>query len=107
MLGSTLAVILALAVALSLVVVVRSVRWHHSHVKHEAGYLTLQVGDSKQKVVELLGPPDELENCHDPAGTEMARKCRKQYNYFGFFERWSYCTDQDERVIAKYYSASF
>ena len=75
----------------------------------ERGFEQISAGDHITKVMDLLGEPSEINNCHPPryAGDkEVGRKCAKEYWYIAFMQEWVYVIDNDGRVIAKWHSVS-
>ena len=78
--------------------------------KYERGYAQVGVGESKQKVVALLGDPSEIENCHyfihSGVNERDKERCVEMYWYRSFLEDWVFVFDKDGKVISKFYNIS-
>ena len=71
-----------------------------------AGFDRVNVGDTKQIVVQSFGgPPEETISCHDPH--DVLKNCAEVYRYYSFLERWEVYFDRDGRVIVKGHNVSF
>jgi hypothetical protein len=74
--------------------------------KFSAGFEKVNVGDTKQVVVQLFGsPPEETISCHDPH--DILKNCAEIYCYYSFLERWEVYFDTEGRVIVKGHNVSF
>jgi hypothetical protein len=65
---------------------------HHTNLQR--GYDAVQVGDSNQRVVELMGQPMVTEPCFQTSNCIS-------YEYSVYFERWMIYVDQNNHVIDK------
>jgi hypothetical protein len=75
----------------------------------DRGYSQISEGDQERKVIEVLGKPTEVKDCHAStfSGDQQLReKCVKEYWYIAFLQEWVYVIDKDDRVIAKWHSVS-
>ena len=70
-------------------------------------FTKIQIGDSKQNVVQLLGNPTEVATCRDPNPPVDSQKCVETYWYYSFIERWGYAFNADGKVIDKIYNVSY
>lgn len=73
----------------------------------------IQVGDSKQKVIALMGQPDRIEKCNDldtwaltPEQRKYKEQCTDTYIYDTFLRRDDVVFDKNNIVMAKYVSMS-
>ena len=69
---------------------------------HKSAYKQIQIGDSKERVIELFGKPDEIVECRqyrDPPD------CANIYDYSGLFEGWYLLINTNDTVIGKEHSA--
>ena len=74
--------------------------------RFSAGFDRVNVGDTKQNVVQLFGgPPEETPSCHDPH--DILKNCAEVYCYYSFLERWEVYFDREGRVIVKGHNVSF
>lgn len=64
------------------------------------GFAQIAAGDDKEKVVELLGEPLDIERCHS------ANPCKDVYVYYSFIGKWGFVFDGDDKVIRSYHHAS-
>jgi len=72
------------------------------------GFENLDIGDSRAKVLESLGQPDEIEVCVDRKAEDPLNKaCVEQFWYKRFIERWGVSFDSNGRVIHKSYNALY
>jgi hypothetical protein len=69
----------------------------------------IQVGDSKQKVIALMGQPDRIEKCNDgdtwgltPEQRKFKEQCTDTYVYDTFLRRDDVVFDKNASVLAKY-----
>ena len=77
--------------------------------KWERGYSQIEAGDSKDKVVAILGKPTEIKDCHSTrysAPPEIWQKCAEEYWYIAFLQEWGYVIDKDGKVLSKWHSVS-
>ena len=66
----------------------------------QLGYDALAIDDSKQKVIELMGPPSTAEPCF------QTRNCTSFF-YYAFLERWIIYVDSNDKVIDKVNNEGF
>ena len=81
--------------------------------KYEVALTRLQVGDSEQKVVSLMGQPDERNWCyplptdHDTVEQKkFHEQCVLTYTYITFLENYGVSLDKDNRVSGTFHSFS-
>ena len=61
----------------------------------------VEIGNSKQQLINLLGEPDEIAACrHEDI-------CKDEYYYYSFMERWMIYFDKDDKVIDTGYNVSY
>jgi hypothetical protein len=70
----------------------------------EKGYRRIRIGDSKERVLEILGKPDEIKPCR-PANT-VPVSCKEIYGYIVPFGSKGIYFDTDGKVIDKREAAS-
>lgn len=71
-------------------------------------FAKVQVGDTKQSIVQTLGPPKEVQNCYDSRSNEdPSKRCVETYWYITFLERWGFSFNKDGKVIDKTHNVSF
>ena len=81
--------------------------WHVRLQRFKAGFERIQVGDTKEQVINQLGQPAEVSPCFHPRDeTELSRKCAEDFWYYSFMERWGVSFDADGKVIYTNYSVS-
>lgn len=99
---SVVAFVLIVFVCLLLVVLsVQAIRRNRLIVNYER----LQIGDSKQLVLQALGQPEKIEQCRENG--ETSHPCKEEYWYYSFMERWIVYLDRDGNVIYKSYAVSY
>lgn len=102
------AIIITVLLALVIALAALAFSWHVKSKSFSAGYAKLQVGDTKQIVVQVLGQPEEIENCYDSGSKEdLTKRCVETYWYKSFLERWGLSFDRDGKVIDKTYNVSY
>ena len=97
-------VVLALIILPSALIGARAVRAK----RWERGYARIEVGQSKQKVVDSLGEPSEIRRCggHVYSDGRVTGECAETYLYRSFLEDWVVFIDKDGNVIGKSYNVS-
>jgi len=99
-----------LAILLFLLIVVSTAAFSH-HVRKKkitTTFAKVEVGDTKESVVQRLGRPQEVENCYDPqSNEELTKRCVETYWYMTFLERWGFSFNKDGKVIDKTHNVSF
>jgi hypothetical protein len=73
------------------------------------GYVQIAAGDSKHKVVEILGKPTEIKDCAGirfSAAPYIAERCAEQYGYVALMQEWGYVFDKEGKVLTKWHSVS-
>ena len=73
--------------------------YRYSKVKNN--FSQIQKGQTKQEVLNLIGPPDEITACRSED-----RGCAETLWYYGFMERWIVYFDRSDRVIDVNYNVS-
>jgi hypothetical protein len=68
------------------------------------GFDAVQISDSEERVLELLGPPNEIASCGKPPF--KWDNCNSVFVYYTFLERRSIYVDDNNRVIEKVYNVS-
>jgi len=82
--------------------------WTVRKHRFKAGFMVVQVGDTKAEVIKQLGQPAEVTPCFHPSSeSELDRKCSDVFWYYSFLERWGISFDRDGRVIHKTYNVSY
>ena len=81
--------------------------------RYNYGLSQIRMGDSKQKVIVLMGQPDATNNCAilgspslNPDGQPRDGGCKEDYRYFTFLKPYIVTFDQKDRVIWKGYQVS-
>ena len=96
---------------LCLIVIVLSAFTYSCHAKREklkTGFDRVQIGDTKQTVVQVLGQPEEVENCYsDPRVVDPDKRCVETYWYKSFLERRGVSLNKDGRVVYKGYNVLY
>ena len=75
----------------------------------ERGYSQIEEGDSKRKLLEILGKPTEIKDCYSTmhsAPREIWEKCGEEYRYIAFMQEWCYVIDREGNVLTKWRSVS-
>ena len=72
------------------------------------GYSQVAMGQPKQRVIEAMGKPSEIEACDGPvyADGKVAGQCSETMVYYAFLEKWGVFLDKNGNVIGKYYNVS-
>lgn len=96
--------VFVLAMALAITVFTFSLMVYFKRKRFESNYDNLQVGDSKQKIVELLGPPNEVVKCSEGRGRSSEVPCTEEYWYRSVFERRILYINNTGQIIDKSYS---
>ena len=72
--------------------------------RYERSCQTIQIGASKQQVVDSFGTPTEINKCAGQASDgPIAANCDEEYLYRSIFERWIISFDKEGLVINKSY----
>ena len=81
--------------------------WYVRLQRFKVGFERVQVGDTKEQVINQLGQPAEISPCFHPRDeTELSRKCAEDFWYYSFMERWRVSFDANGRVIYTNYNVS-
>jgi len=75
----------------------------------QQGYQQIVVGDSEERVLEVMGKPSEIKDCHRPSysgNPELWYKCAEEHWYVVVMERWIIVIGKDGRVAAKWHNVS-
>lgn len=108
MMKSTWFKVFVLMLLVSIVLLAGPVRCTVRAHRFKVGYEAVQVGDSKDEVIKLLGQPAEISPCFHPSSeSELERICADEFWYYSFLERWGISFAKDERVIHKTYNVSY
>ena len=80
---------------------------------YENALARIQVGDSEQTVIALMGQPDERSWCYplpmpndSPEQKRFHEQCVMQYTYVVFMEHYGVSLDKNNRVSGKWKSVS-
>jgi|SRR5215208_1878812 len=88
-----------------------TVSWFVRRKAFESNYSQIQIGDSKQKVVQLYGQPEETSDCSKdkrPGDLEVIQtRCVDVYWYRSFLKQWIFFFDKDGKVIHKAYNVMY
>src|SRR4051812_47542401 len=93
-------IMFALVLAIVAIPVIYTVSIMITKRKYEKGYAKIHVGDSKQKVTELLGEPGDIEVCY------KGDNCHYKQVYYSVIEKWVVVFDGDNNVVDTYYNVS-
>ena len=81
--------------------------------KYESALARIQIGDSEQSVVALMGQPDERTWCyplrHDDDSAKQRQfhdECMQQYSYDVFLQSYTVSFDKNNLLSGKYVSVS-
>jgi hypothetical protein len=91
-------------------VLVLSAFTYSCHAKREKlknGFAGVQIGDTKQTVVQVLGQPEEVENCYSDPRADPDKICIEVYWYKSFLERRGISFNRDSRVVYKTYNVLY
>jgi hypothetical protein len=73
----------------------------------------IQIGDSKQTVIALMGPPDRIEKCNNgemwgltAEQRKLKEQCTDTYIYETFLRRDDVVFNKNDSVLVKYVSVS-
>lgn len=73
----------------------------------QQGYPQIAEGDSEEKVLEIMGKPTEIRDCHPrSSGNSLWHKCAEEYWYLTFMQSWGVMIGKDGKVIAKWHNVS-
>ncbi len=92
--------------------------WFYFEYRQESAYALMSVGDSRQKLIENAGEPTYVtdgtrwvEPQHKRAESEVIPGCRRELwyraKYLPIPSKWSYCFDEQERLLQKYHWVSW
>jgi hypothetical protein len=82
--------------------------YHAKHKKFSTLFAKMQVGDTKETVVQELGHPDEIERCNNVSSKQDLNKgCFETYWFTSFLERWGVSFDKDGKIVDKTYNVSY
>lgn len=71
-------------------------------------FARIQIGESKESLVQILGTPTEVATCRDPnPSVDRSQKCAETYWYNSFLERWGFALNADGKIIDKVYNVSY
>jgi hypothetical protein len=98
-------IIAAILVALLVVGIVYAYELLPNVLRWERGYDQIEKGDSKQRVVDLLGKPTEVRACQFPTRA-YDENCGEEYWYNAPMQEWIIVFDKDGKVMLKAHSVS-
>jgi hypothetical protein len=93
-----------------LIVVMVSAFTYSCHAKREklkTGFARVQIGDTKQTVEQVLGQPEEVENCYSDPSVDPEKRCIEIYWYKSFLERRGVSFNRESRVVYKTYNVLY
>lgn len=96
-----------------LLVILSIVAWPHLFKKesYQRGYAKIQIGDSKQSVVGIFGPPTKITDCYDftfsTDNENLKKACVEEYWYKASIEQWVFVFDKNHNVISKSHNISY
>lgn len=103
---SVIVILMVVAVAIAFVAW-RVFLYRETVRKYDLGYPQINLGDSKQVVLRLMGDPTKITDCQYAAfpdkkiEDEYRTKCKEQYRYEVFFKDYIISFDKQETVLAK------
>ncbi len=101
-------IISGILLVLLIIVSVIALSHHERRKKITSTFDKVQLGDTKQSVEQMLGQPEEVQNCLDlRSNEEPTKRCVETYWYMTFLERWGFSFNKDEKVIDKTHNVSF
>lgn len=74
--------------------------------QYRDGFSQIEVGQSKETVINLMGKTSEIRDCSFPIYNESKRhigNCAEIFAYHGVYEQWALAFDKQGNVIDKYY----
>jgi hypothetical protein len=74
--------------------------------QYRDGFSQIELGQSKEKVLNLMGTPSEIGSCGFPVDDRYKKRigvCFEIFAYKGGFEQWALAFDRDGKLIEKYY----
>jgi hypothetical protein len=81
--------------------------WYVRLQRFKAGFERIQVGDTKEQVINQLGQPGEVSACfHTREESALERSCAEEFWYYSFMERWGISFDANGKVISSTYNVS-
>jgi hypothetical protein len=103
-----IAILCLIVIALS----VLAFSFHARRMKLATTFASVQIGDTKQTIVQLLGNPDEITVCRERDSAkrgyvDSAQECVEVYWYISFLEEWGFFLNRDGKVIDKGHDVSF
>jgi hypothetical protein len=66
-----------------------------------SAYETIQIGDSRERLVELSGTPHSNESYRDPASVFPLKVDHEDLRYDYFYQSWYYAFDRNGKLIQK------
>jgi len=110
--------IATIAVLCLLVIVISALAfsYHERSKKVAAAYASLQKGDSRERIIQVLGKPDEIERCqkvdlstrvNELPFLQNREECVEIYWYLSFLERWGFSLSADGKIMNKAYNVSY
>ncbi len=74
--------------------------------QYERGFSQLEIGQSKQMVIGLMGNASEKRSCSFPiydSNKNYVGDCSEIFSYRSFYQQWELAFDRNGKVIEKYY----
>lgn len=74
--------------------------------QYRDGFSQIELGQSKEAVVNIMGKPSEVRNCSFSIYDRNENRtgdCSEIITYNGSYEQWAFAFDNDRNVIEKYY----
>ena len=76
--------------------------------RYSRGFEQIEIGQTKQSVIDALGEPSEVQVCHGPVNRDgkVTGDCAEEYYYHSFLVSWGFLLDRDGKVIGKFHHVS-
>lgn len=74
--------------------------------QYQNGFSQIELGQSKEVVMNIMGKPSEVRSCGYPIYDENEKQigdCFEITVYNGAYEQWAFAFNHDRNVIEKYY----
>jgi hypothetical protein len=93
---------------LAIVLITLAVSCYVRKTKLQTTFAKVQIGDTKQSVVQVLGQPPEIAKCRDPdTNVDKHQRCVETYWYHSFLVRWGYAFNVEGKVVDKISNVSY
>ena len=101
-------IIFRVFVVLLLVLAAVIVSYQVRRSKLSSSIAKIQIGDTKESVVQTLGQPAEVEACFERSSSnDKSQPCVQTYWYKSFLERWGLSFNAEGKVIDKTYNVLY